>query len=100
MAVLWVLEDELGLRLESEGEMGVIGREARLCGGTRLLGRPGGVGVRCDGGNDGRASPSMAPPVVMLLMLPLSVLRVLCPCETVAPLVGSDISSVSSVISI
>lgn len=93
IAVLWVLQGELELGRRSEGDTGVIGREARLAvtgGDPRLLGRAGGVGMRWDGGNDGRASPSMAPPAFMLLVSPLSVFRVRRPCETVAPLVGTD----------
>lgn len=97
IAVLWVLQDKLELGRRSEGDTGVIGREARLAvtaGDPRLLGRAGGVGMRWDGGNDGRASHSMAPPVFTLLVSPLSVFRDRCPCETVAPLVGTDPRSI------
>ena len=93
IAVLWVLQDELELGRRSEGDTGVIGREVRLAvaaGDPRLLGRAGGVGMRWDGGNDGRASASMGPPAFKLLVSPLRVFRVRRPCETVAPLVGND----------
>ena len=62
-----------GLWSESEGDMGVIGREARraaACCDPRLLGRPGGVGLRWREGNDERAPSSMAcSPVLLVLLL-------------------------------